>query len=183
MKAYSALGILFILILIIGCFKPPEDIPPTEEVGEVNGIKPIYTDLESLTEYPMESPQPIVKLGKIYYKDPYIFVNESARGVHIIDNSNPLEPKKISFLKVLGNNDIAIKGNYLYADNLSDLVVFDISDISDIKFVNRVKDLYPNEDGLFLPAGYNGYFECYDEGKGALIGWENTVLNNPTCFK
>ncbi len=183
MKAHFTIGILFFLIFSTGCFEPPDDLEPVEAVGEVDGLKPIYAPFSGLKTYPQVEAQPIVNLGKIYYKAPYIFVNESARGVHIIDNANPNSPQKISFLTIPGNNDIAIKDNFLYADNLRDMVIFDISDINDIKFVNRVLDINPNEEDIIFPPGFTGWFECVDEGKGEVVGWEATVLVNPTCFK
>jgi len=183
MKIYLTFGILFLFIFNIGCFEPPEDIAPTEPVGEVDGIKPIYAPFSGVETYPQIEVQPIVNLGKIYYNDPYIFVNESARGVHIIDNTNPAAPKKISFLTIPGNNDIAVKGNYLYADNLRDMVIFDVSDINEIKFVNRVLDINPNEADIIFPPNFSGWFECIDEGQGEVVGWEQALLLNPTCFK
>jgi hypothetical protein len=33
---------------------------------------------------------------------------------------------------------------------------------------------------LFPPL-YNGYFECVDESKGAIIGWEDAVLDQAKC--
>ena len=183
MKIKILLQFLLCVLFFTGCLEPPEDITPTEEIGEVDGIKPIYTPLNAIEKYSLEGPKPIVNLGKIYYKDPYIFVNESSRGVHIIDNNDPTAPKKISFLNIPGNNDIAIKDNYLYADNIRDMVIFDISDINEINFVNRVFDINPNESDVIFPSGYTGWFECIDDGQGEVVGWEEAILVNPSCFK
>ena len=71
-------------------------------------------------------PQNIDEAGKIYAYSNYIFVNDEFKGVHILDNTNPEAPSAISFLKIQGNVDISVKINYLYADNYTDLVVFDI---------------------------------------------------------
>ncbi len=86
-------------------------------------------------------PQPINESGKIYaYKD-YIFVNDKYKGVHVIDNTDPTNPKKITFIKIAGNVDISVKDDYLYADSIMDLMVFDISDITNIKTVNRLENV------------------------------------------
>src|SRR5690554_5904785 len=85
------------------------------------------------------SPVPMEESGKIYVYEDFIFVNDKYRGVHIIDNQNPSAPKKIGFIKIPGNVDISIKDNYLYADSITDLIVFDISDIGHIKIVNRLE--------------------------------------------
>jgi hypothetical protein len=74
-------------------------------------------------------------------------VNEVNKGIHVIDNSNPSAPKNISFIKIPGNVDLAVKGNYLYADSYTDLAVFNISDprsVQAVKFVNAVFPRYGN---------------------------------------
>ena len=69
-------------------------------------------------------------------------VNDVNKGIHIIDNSNPDNPQKIACINIKANKDMEIKGDYLYADSLMDLVVFDISDIHNIKEVSRLKDVF-----------------------------------------
>lgn len=41
-------------------------------------------------------------------------------GVHVIDNSNPQQPQKISFINIPRNVDISVKDGFLYADSLMD---------------------------------------------------------------
>jgi hypothetical protein len=154
-----------------------EDIP---EVGVQQGVRPIYAELERWDEIISLPPQPIGNLGKIYYKAPYIFVNERFRGIHVYDNSDPTQPIPIAFIQIFGSEDIAIKGNILYADNYTDLVAIDISDINNVKVVSRVKDLYSREAKAY-PEGFSGYFECVEEDKGFVVGWEETELFNPKC--
>lgn len=100
-----------------------------------------------------EAPQEIGKAGKIYVKDQFIYVNEPFKGIHIIDNSNPRTPKKVAFLNIRGNVDLAIKGNTLYADSFDDLVVFNITDPLHISFSKKLDHVinYPvNAAGLML---------------------------------
>ena len=87
-------------------------------------------------------PGEISNPGKIYYKDGYLFVNEVSQGIHIINNNNPENPEKVTFIKIPGNNDLAIKGNILYADSYIDLVAIDIGNLSDIKEVYRLDSLF-----------------------------------------
>ncbi|OZI07174.1 hypothetical protein BWI93_16015 [Siphonobacter sp. BAB-5385] len=65
--------------------------------------------------------------GKIYAKDNFLFINEVKKGIHIIDNTDPANPVNVSFIRILGNADMAVKGNTLYADSYTDFLVFDIS--------------------------------------------------------
>lgn len=117
---------------------------------------PIYTSFEDFrSSVKFEAPHPLNTKGGIYIKDNYLFVTEPNNGVHIIDNSNPSAPNNIGFLKITGNTGIIIKGNYLYANSLIDLVVIDISIISDPKEVGRLNDVFPNS--LPLPTYDSNY--------------------------
>lgn len=101
----------------------------------------------------IQAPQEIGGTGKIYIKDTYIFVNEPGKGVHLIDNRNPAAPVKLSFLKVLGNVDMAVKGNFLYVDSFQDLLVFDISDPKNMRHVtslNEVLGYAVNASGMIV---------------------------------
>jgi len=179
-KILQLISSALILLLFAGC-----EVLSTSEIqppGIVEGVKPIYSSSENWDVISAKEPQPINNLGKIYYKFPYIFVNERNKGIHILDNTTPENPLPLKFIEVPGSEDIAIKGNYLYVDNITDLVTIDISDLENIAVTNRVKDLY-NESRKVYPDGYSGYFECVDASKGIVVGWENATLNNPACLR
>src|SRR5215210_2106627 len=54
--------------------------------------------------------------GRIYMTDKYIFVNDVDKGIHVIDNTNPVQPKQVAFLNIPGNQGMVVKGNTLLAD-------------------------------------------------------------------
>lgn len=122
----------------------------------------------------------IQKPGKIYYKFPYIFLNEENRGIHIIDNSNPTYPVNIAFINIPGNIDIGVKGNTLFADSYVDLVSIDISNPLAVSEIGRVENVFP-------ARRYNYGFSD-DPIKGVITGWitkDTTVTqdcNNPGIF-
>ena len=117
------------------------------------------------------SPLPIDESGKIYAYQDYIFVNDKYKGVHVIDNTEPSSPKKVSFIKIAGNVDISVKDNYLYADSLTDLIVLDISDVNNIEIVNRLENvLY---DNVVWPAEADIFeYDGIDYQTEVLVGWE-----------
>jgi len=84
----------------------------------------------------------LINPGKIYTKDGYLFINELKMGIHIIDNRNPSEPKSVAFVNIPGNGDIAVRGNFLYADSYMDLVTLDISNLADIHEVARTQNVF-----------------------------------------
>jgi hypothetical protein len=85
--------------------------------------------------------QPTNSDGKIYIYDDLLFYIAQNSGIHIFDNQNPETPQNLTFIQLEGVHDISIKNNILYADNYMDLVVFDISNISDIQLVNIEEDM------------------------------------------
>jgi hypothetical protein len=49
--------------------------------------------------------------GKLFIQGHYIFLNEVDKGIHVIDNSNPAQPRNVAFIDIPGNVDLAVKGN------------------------------------------------------------------------
>ena len=112
-------------------------------------LNELRTSIKTLPAQDLENP------GKIYVKDNYLFINEVKNGIHIIDNSNPSLPKTISFIQILGNVDISVKGNILYADSYTDFVALDITNPNAVKEVSRTKDVFSNGQVDGIGWNYN----------------------------
>jgi len=82
--------------------------------------------------------------GKIFTLNNYIFLSEKDKGIHIIDNSNPASPRNAAFINIPGNRDMAVRGQYLYADAYGDLVSFDISNPLHATPKNFFSNLFPD---------------------------------------
>jgi hypothetical protein len=113
-------------------------------------------------------------------KNYFIKQRNASEGIHIINNSNPANAERIGFIKIKGSEEISIKGNYLYSNNFSDLVVIDISNISNVVEVNRVRNAFYAISTLSVPPRH-GYFECVDNSKGAVTGWIQDSITNAKC--
>ena len=101
-------------------------------------------------------------------------MNDKYRGIHVINNSNPLQPRKIGFIRIPGNVDISVKDDFLYADSLMDLIVLDISNITEIKQVNRLENVLHNN--VFWPFGADIIeYDDYDYETEILVGWETVT--------
>jgi hypothetical protein len=153
-----------------------------DPVTTQHGYKPVYMDKEEARDIYYAYPRIIENPGKIYIKGKMIYINEKGKGIHFIDNSNPENPAKKGFLNIPGNHDIAIKGNALYADNFTDLVTIDISDMSEPKITKREYNAFPIEQQMY-PANYSGYFECVDTSRGFVVEWIEADLNDPKCYR
>ena len=163
-------------LLFSACIQERQTIP-----AEVIGLAPIYAS-DDWQDIQILAPQNIENLGKIYYKTPFIYATERGRGIHIFDNSNPEQPKPEAFLQIAGNSDLAIRNQILYANNVNDLVAIDISDLTDLKIVERLANVY-QVTGSDFPEGYQGFFECVDPNLGQVVGWFETTLREPECWR
>lgn len=104
------------------------------------------------------SPVPLINPGKIYLKGDYIYIIEKYKGVHVINNTDATKPIKEKFITIPGIVDVAIKNNYLYADNAIDLVAVDISDLASVRTVQRKRNVFPelsHPDWGYIPSEYN----------------------------
>lgn len=100
----------------------------------------------------------LINPGKIYLKDKYIYIVEKFEGIHVIDNSDRMNPKKTGFIQVPGCIDLAIKANYMYVDNAVDLVTIYIGNFSEIKETGRVVNVFPElvpPDTEYVPSRYS----------------------------
>ncbi|MEJ7769241.1 MAG: hypothetical protein WKF89_15585 [Chitinophagaceae bacterium] len=167
--------VLFILF-VFACTPTTNTLPP----GNQEAYQPVYASPVDLTRIALEPAKNTALAGKIYAIGNYILQNDLNTGIHIIDNRNRNQVKKIGFLKVPFSTEIAVKGNYLYTNNLNDLVVFDISNINNPQLVKRIVNVFPAVDQKYPPFN-NVAFECPDTTKGIVVSWEKKMLTDPKC--
>lgn len=164
MKKLSILAIIF-SFFITSCEKDSEDdfvqvaVPVTQSIADFRASVKV------------EEPKSIRESGKIYAWRDYIFINDKNEGVHIIDNTDPYNPKNIRFIKIPRNTDIAIKDEKLYANSGMDLVVFNIGNMNSIEEVARIKDVFPvyytqiPEEALYID------YQNFDPSNQVVVGY------------
>jgi hypothetical protein len=134
---FTIIIIILLALLGMGC---TDDCQTTQAYID---YEPVYTTTQEIREsFKHEDSREINNSGRIYYKDKFLYINESGKGIHVIDNTNPENPVKMGFVNIPGNFDIAAKGNYMYADSFIDMVVMDISDPSNVKEVRRLPGVF-----------------------------------------
>src|SRR5687768_13908339 len=175
-KTVSLLPAVLITLAMSCIGEPP--FAPEFPVGEVEGYRPLYASPDQ-TSIAFTASRNLRNPGKIYSIAHYLLINEKYEGIHVFDNSSPASPIPLGFLSMVGNTEIAIRNNVLYADHLADLVALDVADWNNIKEISRLKKEFFAQQ---IPPGDGRYFECADESKGIVIGWELVVLKNPKCF-
>ena len=146
-----------------------------EEKYTYEVLSPVYMDFEvfrqPLKAYPARE---IQQAGKIYFKDNYIFVNEVNKGIHVIDNSNPLWPEIKTFYEITGNVDIAIRGDILFVDSFIDLVALDISNIYQPVEVGRIENAFPEVLPVPRDPTIPYAWDEIDRSKGVIVDWKTT---------
>ncbi len=168
-----------VMMIFAGCDSNFIDYPP----DDVTGYKPVYMAKAEAENVFATTPQALEQPGKIYIYGGWLFLGETGKGIHIFDNTDPSNPQKKAFVNIPGNHDMAVRAGNLYADNVNDLVVFDISDMQNITFVHRVKGAIPILNQLYPAAASGQYFECVDTTHGVVVDWVLTTLKNPKCYR
>lgn len=107
---------------------------------------PVYMQMNTVREGEIivTPGKPLDNPGKIYLYGDYLFINEPQKGIHLIDNANPSNPKPLQFINIPGNVDLAINDGILYADSYVDLLAFDISQPETIRMIKRLEDVFPH---------------------------------------
>jgi hypothetical protein len=133
-------------------------------------FEPVYTPLAAIRAgIKQDAPRPLQALGKIYFKDGYLFVNQPGEGIHVIDNRDPENPVIKSFIAIPGNYDLAIRNSTLYADSYIDLVALDISNLEQVKEVARMENIF---------SGYNSLGFYASAERGVVTDWAEKVVTN-----
>ena len=142
------------------------------------GKKPVYISLAELRDIRNEAPRPIQLSGTIFLKDTLLFILEQRKGIHVFNLKDTLNTVNLAFLKIPAITDFVVSGNLIYADSWKDLVTIDISDLYHIQVRNRESGVF---NPLLYPPLYEGIFECVDESRGAVVGWEDVYLEAAYC--
>ena len=111
--------------------------------------------------------------GKIYTYKGNKFVHEEDHGVHVYKVEDPSNPEYLTFLKIPGNSDIAIRGDYLYANSFSNLIAFDVTDLENAK-VEHI------EVNAFLPTYRYGH-KVFDSELGYAAQWRRDEVLEFEC--
>ena len=167
------------------------------ETYETYAYHPMYLSIDSLENMVKTlPPREVERPGGLYYKDGFVYILElgeeqydyeyfedgsykynvrlNETGIHVIDDTNPTSPVHVAFVNIPGVNGLTAKGDKLYADSFTDLLVFDISNPSAPSLIQRIKNVYEN---LY----YSGFY--VDDSLGIITGYESqpVTFENEVC--
>ncbi len=167
---------LLLGISLTGCMK--DKVTRTYTIST-----PVYEVLTKFRETVKSQPAlDVSNPGKITVAGKYIFLSEPYAGIHVIDNTDPHNPKNVSFINIPGNEDMAIKGNALYADCYGDLVSFDISDPLNVVAKNFATNVFPDHSIYNLGIAYTAGAVFNPDSINVIVGWsthDTTVDYDP----
>ncbi len=161
------------LLFVAGLFLLPACKDSVEEYVTYKMNEPVFMPAsEFRSSVNVEAPQPIEQQGKIAFYNNYLYISQPGKGIHVIDNRNPKNPKNIAFIELLGNADMHVRENLLYADSFIDLVWFDISNPAKPVLKGRKEEVFPQA----LPSTDNQYGYDYEKimnrKNGIVVGWK-----------
>lgn len=170
MKAFHFLKLITGMVLLSLFLNSCEDKIDWTKTYVVN--VPVYKSYsEFRKDINISAPRDLVKPGKIAMYGNYLLINEISEGIHVIDNSNPSNPKNVGFLEIPGSREMGIKDDLLFTENQIDLVCFDISNPAQAKSISRTENLF--NYFYYLPPTNNYYpIDEIDQEKGVIVGWE-----------
>lgn len=163
LRYFYLLSFILPLALLQGCVKD-------QVTRKYTLLKPVFKEKSQvLSEVSSNAAKEISNAGKIYVYGKYLFVNEVNKGVHVIDNSNPENPINRRFINIPGNVDIAVKGNFLYADIFTDMLTIDISDPLEVKLTSVEENVFPERKYLGVQTDSSQY----------IVDWlpKDTIVN------
>lgn len=166
--------VLFTVIVVLLSSCNRGEAPFHEGMGK----RPVYVNFEYLDSIKNLAPQPIGLTGTIFLQDTLFLMLEQKKGIHVYRLNNNNDPLAMTFFQIPAISDFTLSGNVLYADSWKDLLAIDISDIYHISVLSRTQDVF---QPILYPPLYTGIFECADEVKGAIVGWEDTYLEEARC--
>lgn len=171
MKKYS---VLLFFPFLFGCVQDSGD------TNAITGYAPVYQPAATAHKISVQPVTATVNAGKIYAYKNYLFQVEQGKGIHVIDNTVPPQAGKIAFINIPGCSEMAIKADFLYTNNVNDLVVLSLNNMTAPTVVSRQANAFPQIEQTYPP--FQGvYFECPDPAKGIVIGWEEKILEHPKC--
>ncbi len=103
----------------------------------------IYGDIDEIRSQPLnETIREINNPGKIYLGSDMILIGEEQEGIHVIDNTDPVNPTAVNFINIPGNREFFVKDNKIFAETYYDVVKIDVSDMQNAVLDSRAEFVF-----------------------------------------
>ncbi|MEA4936525.1 MAG: hypothetical protein VB102_07785 [Paludibacter sp.] len=167
------LGYFLLTIVMMGLVACENNISETVTY-KIN--EPVFMDMDAFRSSVKVKSEvhELTGYGKICYYNGYLYMSEPGKGIHIINNQDPAHPQVVGYIELLGNADLSIRNNLLYADSYIDLVWFDVTNPAQPQLSGRLENVFPEA----IPMIENGlgvdYMMSYGEERKdkVIVGWK-----------
>jgi hypothetical protein len=167
------IGFFLFTIVLMGLVACDESLSETVTY-KIN--EPIFMDLDDFRNSVRvkAGEHELTGYGKISYYNGYLYMSEPGKGIHIISNQDPAHPQVVGYIELLGNADLSVRNNLLYADSYIDLVWFDVTNPAQPLLAGRLENVFPEA----IPMIENGlgvdYMLSYGEERkdNVIVGWK-----------
>ena len=92
-------SIFYIVFMSFGFIFSGCELINDSDMADVAYLKPIYTSVDELTmDISIDPPLDYAQSGKVITYGDYVFINSPNKGIHIVDNTDPVNPINKSFI-------------------------------------------------------------------------------------
>lgn len=134
-----------------------------EQTARYKVMEPVYRSAAEVVASIKAGPAQAMRTpGKIWLYGRYLLVNELQKGIHVVDNRDPAQPRNVAFIAIPGNVDLAVRNNVLYADNYTNLLTIDLSRPEQARAVQVLANVFPNHQ----------FWSPDDPSKGLVFDWQ-----------
>ncbi len=163
-----------VLLCLSGCWEPVSEW----NESPTDGYVPVYAAAE-VRQISFEAPRLVRNPGKIYTYGNLLLVNEKKQGIHVFNNEDPLQPIALGFFNILGNSDMAIRNDVLYADHEGNIVGIHMNALNNF----TVQGTLPLQNWNYgVPPPRGARFECVDPSNGVVTQWRYKKNQNFDCY-
>jgi len=161
---------LFLVLVLFGCDDAFKDVVRYSMIVSKSKEYPVYLDMSEIGKIQVKSKVPQVAPFKIVSNDKYYFVGEMLKGVHVYEKKAG-GLSYLCFIECQFIKDFDIVDNRLFCNNLTDMVVLDVSNPLQTNILHRQKNHFNRFTSYKVEWNIP-----YVEGKGLIAGTATHVL-------
>ena len=161
---------LFLALVLLACEDSYEDTHRYTKIITQSKAYPVYLDMSDISNIQVKAELPLTSPFRIQSNNSHYFVGEKMKGVHVYERK-AAGVSYLCFIECLYIKDFELIDHRLFCNNLTDLVVIDVSNPLQINILYR----WPYKFNSF--TSYKTSWNLpFTEGKGLIAGSETHDL-------
>lgn len=162
--------IVYLILIVTGCDDSFENSFRYSKIITQSKSYPVYLDNSELGKIKVRADMTMISPFKVLANNKYYFIGDRLKGIHIYEkHTNAVKFR--SFIECFYLKDFELIGDILYLNNLTDLIVLDVSNPQEPSVLQR-RENYFNRYSSFKES----WNIPYESGKGFMVGSETYDL-------